>query len=268
MLYNYGLKLGIELLMAGNYRECLRYLVMPVNYWRNLEYRLVYREGDFRSSDRVLDIGSPKLFSLFLADKVKAEVFATDIQEYFVPEYSVIRQVRGISPEKYHLRVEDARDLSFDDNSIDKVYSISVIQHIPEAGDTKCLEEIGRVLSKGGRCLLTVPFSPTSKLDFAEADFYWAESNTSAGNGKVFYQRRYSEDDLFTRLIDPSGLKIKKLKYVGERIPFRSGRELCDYVPRVPGPLSPLLSRLLHAAPAASWRELRKPLGAFLVLEK
>lgn len=268
MLYRYGLRLGIELLLTGRYKQCLRYLVIPVNYWRNLEYHLVFREGDFRSGERVLDIGSPKLLSLYLAESVGAQVFSTDIEDYFVKEYTIIRQMRKISPDRFCIRVEDGRHLSFADSSFDKVYSLSVIEHIPDEGDTRCMKEIGRVLSRGGRCVITVPFAPTSRVEFRRRDFYWADSTGTAGNGPVFYQRRYSEEDLHTRLIEPSGLRLRTLRYFGERFDIGRHRELSDFMPRPTGPIQPLLSRLLHTQPAASWRELKKPLGALVVLEK
>ena len=258
----------MELLLTGRLKECPRYLVIPVNYWRSLEYQLVFREGDFRSGERVLDIGSPKLLSLYLAESVGARVFATDIEDYFVNEYTIIRQMRGISNDRFIIQVEDGRNLSFGDGSFDKVYSLSVVEHIPDEGDTQCMKEIGRVLSAGGRCVITVPFSPTSKVEFRRKEFYWADSSSVASNGRVFYQRRYSEEDLYVRLIDPSGLRLEKLRYFGERFDTGPDRELSDFMPRPTGPIQPLLSKLLHIQPAASWRDLRKPLGALVVLQK
>jgi SAM-dependent methyltransferase len=268
MLYTYGIKLGIKLLLGGKLRQSLRYLIIPVSYWRNLEYQLVYNEADFQSNDRILDIGSPKLLSLYLAKKLGAEVFSTDIEDYFVQEYSFLRQAENIPPEKFHIKVEDGRDLSFDDNYFNKIYSISVIEHIPDNGDIECLKEIGRVLSKGGRCVITVPFSPTARVEYKEGDFYWAKSSTIKENGKVFFQRKYSEEDLFNRLMIPSDLKLKKLKYIGEKVMINSKQECRDVLHPATGPIQPLLSKLFHSKPVDSWKDLRKPLCALIVLEK
>lgn len=268
MLYNYGIKLGIKLLLRGKLKQSLRYLIKPVDYWRNLEYQLVYDEADFQSSDRILDIGSPKLLSLYLAKKVGAEVFSTDIEDYFVQEFSFLRQVENISPEKFNIKVEDGRNLSFDDDYFNKIYSISVIEHIPDDGDIECLKEIRRVLSKGGRCVITVPFSPTARIDYKKDDFYWARSSSTLEDGEVFFQRRYSEEDLFYRLINPSGLILKKLKYIGENVMINSKRELCDILVPATGPIHPLMSKLFHSKPVDSWKNLKKPLCALIVLEK
>jgi ubiquinone/menaquinone biosynthesis C-methylase UbiE len=222
----------------------------------------------FKKSDRILDIGSPKLLSLYLAEKIGAEVFSTDIEDYFIQEYSFLRQLIKMSEEKFHIGVEDGRKLSFEDNYFNKIYSISVIEHIPDCGDTECLKEIARVLSSGGRCVITVPFSPVSKVEFKEVPFYWSKSSTFLADGKVFYQRRYSEEDLYNRLINPSGLKLKKLKYVGENVMINSKKELCECLPQITGPIQPLLSKMLHSNPVDSWKNLKKPLCALIVLEK
>jgi SAM-dependent methyltransferase len=269
MLYIYGTKLGIKLLIHGRLKWSLRYLIVPANYWRALEYRMVYDEGAFQRTDRVLDIGSPKILSLYLARKLGAEVFATDIDDYFVPEYTLLRQLEGVSPYTFHIGIEDGRRLSFPDHSFNKVYAISVIEHIPDTGDTECMQEIRRVLAPGGRCIITVPFWPTSRTDYKKAsEFYWAASSRTVADGRVFFQRRYSEKDLWVRLIEPSGLALRKLQYIGERVLTRSRREVCDFLPRITGPVQPLLSQLLHTPPTDSWRDLRKPLCALIVLEK
>jgi cyclopropane fatty-acyl-phospholipid synthase-like methyltransferase len=269
MVYGYGMKIGARLLLRGKLRQSLPYLIRPVNYWRAVEYKLVLAEGDFRSSDRILDIGSPKLLSLYLAKTVGAEVFATDVDDYFVARYTYVQSMEGISRDRLHVEVEDGRKLHFDSNSFDKIYSISVLEHIPEQGDTECIKEIARILAPGGRCLVTVPFAPHSRVEHLDGKgVYWASHSIRSSAGKVFYQRRYSEADLFERLIEPSGLALRKLKYVGENVLTNSERELSDYLPVFSGPIQPLISRLFHSPPMDSWRDIKKPLCALVVLEK
>ncbi len=268
VLYAYGLRAGLRLFADTRFKRGLRYLVMPVPYWRSLEYRLVWNEADFQSEDRILDIGSPKLLSLYLAEKTGAEVFATDIEDYFLDEYGFLRDARKISPQTLHLEVEDGRRLSFPDNSFTKVYSISVIEHIPEEGDMECLREIGRVLRPGGQCLITVPYWPTSKEEYRPPNFYWAGASTSTPDGQVFYQRRYSEEDLYARLIKPSGLAVRKIAYVGEHVLAHSRREFCEFLIAPTGPIHPLLSRLVHTRPVTSPTQVKKPLCAFIALTK
>lgn len=273
MFYSYGLKVGAELMLRGQVKPALRRLIMPVSYWRAVEFKLVYDNADFRPSDRILDIGSPKLLSLYIAKKLGAEVYSTDIDGYFVKEYTTLRSMEHLSPEKFHVEVEDGRKLSFPDNSFDKVFSVSVIEHIPDHGDSECLREVGRVLRPGGRCMLTVPFALESQDQYRPAkSFYWASSSTTAEDGRVFFQRRYSEQDLYDRLITPSGLRVKKLLFAGERVYQHSDRELLEHLPPLTdialGPMHTLLAKMLIAPPVEDWRTLPKPLCAFVCLEK
>lgn len=265
-LYGYGQAIGLNLLSAGRVRRGIRCLFQPVAYWRNIEYRLVWNAGRFQRSDRVLDIGSPKLLALFLAEQVGAEVFATDIESYFVDEYRFLRSRRRIPAERLHIEVQDGRRLGYADDFFTKAYSISVIEHIPDRGDTECIKEIGRVLAPGGQCLITVPFWRTSQEVYRKPDFYWADASVSLSDGRMFYERHYSEEDLYSRLINPSGLSLRRLEYIGERILPRSRIEF-SHLPSVMGPLEPLLSRLLHVR-ATDWRDIKKPLCAFMVLGK
>jgi ubiquinone/menaquinone biosynthesis C-methylase UbiE len=269
MLNIYGAKIGAKQVLRGQIKQGLKKLVRPVSYWRTVEYRLVLEEAEFQGGERVLDIGSPKLLSVYISGSFGSIVYATDVDDYFIKEYSLIRQFEKISPEKLELRVEDARNLSFSNQSIDKVYSISTFEHIPEDGDTQAVREIARVLLEGGKCFISVPFSPSSKEEFIEADkMYWAKHSVASAEGKVFYQRRYSEQDLFKRLIEPSGLKLEKVLYVGEKLMVNSQREFVDLIPVFAHPFAPLFSKLLHTKPVSTWQELKKPLLAFVVLKK
>ncbi len=269
-LYRYALEIGVALLRGRRLKPALRHLIQPISYWRSVEYRLVWGAAGFGAADRVLDIGSPKLLSLYVAERTGAEIYSTDLLDYFVEEWRYLSQARRVAPERFHVETADGRALPYPDAFFSKVYSISVIEHIPDDGDSDCLREIGRVLAPGGRCLLTVPFWPTSQDVYHRPDFYFAASSPTNGGGLVFFQRRYSEEDLQRRLIRPSGLHLTRLLYVGERVGTRNDRrEFCEVAPMlITSPLHPVLSRLVHTRPAASWHTLRKPLCAFLELTK
>lgn len=269
MLNLYGAKIGVKLIVRGQIKSGLRKLIRPVSYWRTVEYRLLLEESQFQVGERVLDIGSPKLLSVYIARSFGSLVYATDIDDYFVTEYALIREFEKISPQKLEIRVEDGRKLSFPEKSLDKVYSLSTLEHIPGDGDTQAVREIARVLAEGGKCYITVPFSPSSKVEYLEARrMYWAKHSVTAAEGKVFYQRRYSEHDLFKRLIEPSGLTLEKTRYVGEKLMVNSQREFVDFIPVFAQPFASLFSKLLHTKPVSSWQELKKPLLAFVVLRK
>jgi SAM-dependent methyltransferase len=271
MLYWYGIKVGIfSLLRRRTSREVFKNILVPVNYWRALEFRLTFNELQSKPSDRILDIGSPKLLSLFLADVVGAKVYATDLKDYFVKDYVEFREMLKIPNQQYHVTTADGRHLPFDENFFSKIFSISVLEHIPDHGDSTCMREIARTLSPRGICVITVPFSPTAKEEYKPAkEFYWAkQSGGEKKEAQLFYQRRYNEADLYHRLIDPSGLRIHKLIFVGETFPLPKETELARFLPPVAGVVHPLLSALFHTHPESDWRRIRKPLCALIVLKK
>lgn len=269
MLYTYGLKAGLILARNGRPRGALRQLRVPVSYWRGVEFSLICRWGGFDRDQRVLDIGSPKLLALYLATEVGAQVVASDLDPYFMRDYRCLGDAARLPSERFLPTVEDGRRLSFEDESFDRVYSISVVEHIPGEGDMECMQEIARVLAPGGLALLTVPFAPLSRDVYRPAGYvYWNRSLPPDERGEVFFERRYSEEDLRLRLLEPSGLSLQTMQFVGERIQLPSQRDIWEKIPWVLGPLHPVLSALLHEGPSDSWRALRHPALAFVALRK
>lgn len=273
MLYTYAVKIGTKQLVHGDINGGARHLLIPQSYWRNVECRFVLQAGEFKPTDRILDIGSPKVLSLYLAKHLGANVYSTDIDDYFIREYTHLRAMEGLSPDRFHIQTEDGRHLSFADNSLDKVYAISVLEHIPDCGDSETVREMGRVLEPGGRAMITVPFLPKARNEYWPAEkLYWAAHSKLDEDGRVFFQRRYDETDLHDRLITPSGLRLRSLQFVGERVFTNAKRELYEMIPFpvavATGTLQVAVSTLVHTPPTSAWRELRKPLCALICLEK
>lgn len=267
-MYFFGLNAGLRLIRKLQIKEAFRLIVIPVSYWRALEYRMFFDLVDLKKGIKILDIGSPKLLSLYLAKKYDLKVYATDIHPYFLETYSLLRRLLHISKEAYQLQREDGRNLSFEDSCFDLVYSISVLEHIPDEGDSKCMKEVARVLRPGGKCFLTVPFSPVYREVYTRRTFYWSGVSSVREDGQLFYERRYDEQALFDRLINPSGLHVDKLFFVGERIFKRSTMQMCDLLHPITGPVQPILSKIIHTKPVKNWQELDKPLCAVLLLRK
>lgn len=271
MLYTYGLGLAVQSMLRGKLtRENLKNLVVPVNYWRTLEFRLVHTALAPDPSDRILDVGSPKLLSLYLAEKTGASVVSTDIERYFIEDYAAYAAMRAVPAGRFTAELADGRSLRYPDGHFTKVFSISVLEHIPGEGDAAAIREMARVLAPGGCCVVTVPFAPEGREEFKDPGaFYWSGASSPATQtGLVFFQRRYSEEDLRERIIGPSGLIVERLQFLGERIRLGGNRELAHFLPPATGPLQPLLSSVFHQAPAADWRSLAHALGALIVLRK
>lgn len=84
----------------------------------------------------------------------------------------------------------------------------------------------------------------------------------------MFFERRYSEADGWRRLVEPSGPSPKRLQFVGEGSKAALKGDVWELIPWSLGPLHPALSAVLHDGPRDSWRDVRHPALAFLVLQK
>jgi len=241
-LYFFGVVLGFKTLIKEKKvtQRILEAIIIPVAFWRCVENVVVFNDLAVKRNEKVLDVGSPKILSLFISKKVGAMVYATDVFDYFIDYCSSFARVLGVLNKKYFPKVEDGTVLSFRNNFFDKVYSVSVVEHISDNGDINAIMEMARVVKKGGKVVVTVPCGNKFVVEYrAGKKFYYSTKGKIAE--KVFYQRIYSEKEIFKRLIEPSGLKLTKLVYFGEKIkPF--GKPLFKFFPIWTGPLHPLLS--------------------------
>jgi SAM-dependent methyltransferase len=253
-LHRFGLWLGARLLLSAPMAG-LKSLVLPVEYIRCAETRYILRHLDLRPGQRALDIGSPKLLSLFLAARIEAEVHATDLVDYFVEQYDrYAHAALGSKRSRYRLGCEDARSLTYPSTHFDRVFSISAIEHIPDDGDSVAMREIARVLAPGGIACLTVPWSDRGYLEEfkrrGDPDAYWAP-----GDGeRAFFQRGYDRGTLEERLVRPSGLRLVDLSFWGERTLPVEDVILNRKIPR-------LARILLYPAHVAFARVFLRPLG-------
>jgi SAM-dependent methyltransferase len=216
-VYRFGLRVGARALRFAP-RHAVKRLVLPVEYIRCAEFRYVLEHLEVTAAHRVLDIGSPKLLGLFLAARVGAHVWATDlVDDFFAPSAAYATSVLGRHHERYVIETQDAQALNYRDESFDRIFSVSVVEHIPGNGDASAVREIARVLKPGGIVCLTVPWSDRGYVEELHApspDVYWVKSQEPH---KVFYQRAYDHDSLHTRLLTHDRLELVDVSFWGER---------------------------------------------------
>ena len=186
---------------AGVYR-----VLVPLEPWRYYELARVAQEpfaGD------CLDVSSPKLLASTLNAAGAGRWVAVDL---FSDE---IARWRALDPD-LDLRVADARALPFPDASFDAVACVSVIEHIAGDGDAQAMAEMRRVLRPGGVLHLTTNVAAVHTDVWVDRPV-WGEAS-EAVDGRVFFERRYSEATLAERLLGAGWIEEHR-EYVRERRP-------------------------------------------------
>jgi len=120
-------------------KKTLGKITQPINsYTRFPEYYFMDRQiqqylmiPDSAARARILDVGSPKCFGLYLASRFDVEIHLTDMYEKAVEEYERMWEpIRDHSIGKAVFLVQDARSLSYPEGYFDIVYSMSVVEHV------------------------------------------------------------------------------------------------------------------------------------------
>src|SRR5262249_9672501 len=140
---------------------------------------------------------------------------ATDLDDPVLFErWYISAKAMGLT--NYVPQFQDARCLKYPDATFDLVYSISVIEHIPDDGDGDALREIARVLKPGGVAVIEVPYR--RKYETLYQDY---SSRGAALEEPQFYERRYDQTELQRRILTRvDGLRVKQLSILGEHLPI------------------------------------------------
>jgi SAM-dependent methyltransferase len=192
----------------------LRKALGGLDYTRCVEYPTILDGLDLRAGTRLLEVGASKLFlAPYIAVRHDIEVHATDqdpVVEYQRKWITSLGYGEWLDSGRFAVAREDATALSYPDESFDRVVCISTIEHI-KAVD-KAAREISRVLRPGGLAGLTVPFSTTPKEVYVEHDVYGRRFT----GAPLFYEYVFDRASLERAVIQPSGLELRSLTFLGE----------------------------------------------------
>ena len=219
----YGLTIGFYSLIQGNFKIAFKRIIFPINYWRVTIFHIVANYILSLNSEnqvkKILDIGSPKLLSLFLSSQLNCEIFSTDLQDKSLfTEWE--KHFHNMPNKKDNIIFEfaNAKKLKYPDNHFDIVYSLSVIHMITPAenGDILALKEIQKKIKPEGFLILEVPYRKKYSVNFVNSDNF--EEKYS---GKPLFRERQYDDEALQARIEKniSGVLVEKIIFY-EKIPF------------------------------------------------
>jgi SAM-dependent methyltransferase len=185
--YATGVRLGLRGVARGRFdRQTVLRVAAPMEDTRLFELPATVKALRAAPGEHVLDLASPKLAAVQLA---KAGVRVTSV-DLFEEEVETWRSLAaGVA--NLDFQVADGRDLPFESGAFDHAYSISVIEHIGDDGDLRALAELARVVRRGGRVVITVPYAAEFSEDWRDAPLYGEQ--TSQADGRWFFSRTYDD---------------------------------------------------------------------------
>jgi len=189
---------------------------LPVSYWRSVEFAYVWRQLTQSAGARILDVGSPKDLAAMLARHRGYEVVATDILPDAIllsHRFAAAQGLEGQGPGRVYSELQDGRALTYPDSSFDAAYSISVLEHIPDGGDSAAIRELIRVVRPGGVVVVTVPYDRGYRETFAKGPVY---ERRPIGSEAIFYERHYDRAALASRLLGSATAEVVDLSFWGE----------------------------------------------------
>jgi SAM-dependent methyltransferase len=213
--YRFGLKIGLANLFCNGWnlgiKKTLGKIFQPVNFYSRFPEYFYFEQAlaalwinqPAGKEIRILDVGSPKLFGLYLAYHYPVKIWLTDFNILNIDEYCLLwGTLSEKAAGKIEFGIQDGRRLTFPDQMFDGVYAMSVIEHINgNTGDGEACAEMLRVLRPGGRLTVSVPFGSCYVEQQCRGLKGAVEKVTD--NLLYFFQRIYDPRSFIYRLSEP-----------------------------------------------------------------
>lgn len=178
-----------------NLNECLPYefTAYPVRAW---EYCRVFDILALRPGMRVLDCGGATSPLVFLCASKGIEIVTVELQQWLVDNSREVAAAMGWTT--LTAEVGDMTSTGFPDGSFDAVFSISVLEHMPDEAKARAMREQARLLRRGGRAGNTFDFGRSTHARTVYA--YQGEDQ--------LHQPIADEAEIMRVIVEPSGLEI------------------------------------------------------------
>jgi SAM-dependent methyltransferase len=209
----FGRALGWRLVRSGA-PWGLGWVVSPVSIVRYFEFDFARRclegiRGTF------LDIGSPRLFSLWMAHRSVGPVTVLNPDRADLARSREAARRLGIDGLDFEAAGADA--LAGRISRYDAIWSLSVMEHIAGAYDERhALALAWAALKPGGRLVITVPVGPSFRVETRPRDPYGTQAPDA--DGTYFFQRIYDGASLDSRISATLGVAPEREEYFGERV--------------------------------------------------
>lgn len=212
----FGHSLGWNLLTNASISG-VKYLLNPVSITRYFEFSFALSCLP-EQSGKCLDVSSPRLLSLYLAEKNRAQsilMINPDIRDLC----STIRIIDRLKIDVVDVDCKAVEYLSSQREAYDCIWSISVIEHIAgKHGDTNAITLMYEALREGGTLILTVPVDRCLWNEYRGKDYYGVQDGPPEEKG-YFFQRFYDRSAIQERLLSPIGKQPQVIRWFGETSP-------------------------------------------------
>lgn len=209
----FGRSLGWRLLRSGA-PWGLNWVANPVSVVRYFEFDFVRRHlGDARGE--LLDIASPRLFSLWMASRGAGRIAMMN------PDAADLRRseeaARRLRLSNIEFEAAEVDALTGREGRYDAIWSISVLEHIEGRYDERhALALAWSALRPGGRLAITLPVGPAFTIETRAQDPYGTQQPRA--DGMYFFQRIYDKKALDSRISGTLNASPQHEEYFGERV--------------------------------------------------
>jgi len=209
-------RLGVRLLLRGrgnvSWNTIYALLTYPMDSTRYFEFDFLWKTLADLPMSLLLDVSSPRLFPLMLA--LHRRDIVVDLLN---PDAKDLRHTTDLVDAcslaaRCRLHGRLVTEASFPPGTFDVITCISVLEHIPE--DTDALQNMWKMVKRGGRLLLTVPCAAESSEQYINRYEYGILE--PGEDGYTFWQRFCSEELLRERVFSIMGPPSRKAVY-GEK---------------------------------------------------